>query len=212
MQKNRDYPQLISINYAWVVLVHKAFLFNLIFAIAMYSTAVQADEAPVRDAFESRVQTVLKKLSAASQQDIKVRVEVSQDPRILAYAQLRGDIRIVIGQSFGEPLDESQLAFTLAHELTHILGQHYQRSVAKHKEINSQVSGNPALSATAVAQIRNAFRRTLELEADRNAAQWLLRAGYSLANVEQLIQQLPEATGFDEGSYPTRKERLASIR
>jgi predicted Zn-dependent protease len=130
----------------------------------------------------------------------------------LAYAQLRGDIRIVIGQSFGEPLDEAQLAFTLAHELTHILGQHYQRSVARQKEINSQVMANPTLSATAAVQMRNAFRRTLESEADRNAAQWLLRAGYSLANIEQLIQQLPEATGLDEGSYPTRKERLASIR
>lgn len=130
----------------------------------------------------------------------------------MAYAQLRGDIRIVIGQSFGEPLDEAQLAFTLAHELTHILGQHYQRSVARQKEINSQVMANPTLSATAAVQMRNAFRRTLESEADRNAAQWLLRAGYSLANIEQLIQQLPEATGLDEGSYPTRKERLASIR
>ena len=59
----------------------RAFLFNLLLAIAIHSAAARSDEAPVRDAFATRLEKVLQKLSAASQQDIKVRVEISQDPR-----------------------------------------------------------------------------------------------------------------------------------
>ncbi|MEN9671465.1 MAG: hypothetical protein RL018_1742, partial [Pseudomonadota bacterium] len=122
------------------------------------------------------------------------------------------DIRIVIGETFAEQLDNAQLAFTLAHELTHILGQHYQKTIAKHKEINRLISAHSGLGAESAVHMRNAFRRSLELEADREAAQWLLRSGYSLDNIEGLIKQLPEATGSEEGTYPTRQERLALIR
>lgn len=98
--------------------------------------------------------------------------------------------------------DEDILAYTLGHELGHLIGDHSRNA----RRVEDQV-GNSEVTLIAVT-------REQELEADLYGAELILRAGYSMAglmrNVQNTMGDNPycnfEGLGVSHPSWPQRAE------
>lgn len=84
--------------------------------------------------------------------------------------------------------NEAQLAFVLAHEISHVIEKHaWQEHEYHRKELMALRAGGAfvpfggaLIADLAVAGIRNAYARSLENQADRVALERMLSAGYDI--------------------------------
>jgi hypothetical protein len=84
--------------------------------------------------------------------------------------------------------NEAQLAFVLAHEISHTVEKHAWQAQHYHrKELMALRAGGALvpyggglITSMAASGIQNAYFRSLENQADRVALQWMLAAGYDL--------------------------------
>jgi hypothetical protein len=126
--------------------------------------------------YANKVLDKLKKVSKADLSDVVVYTLKSNE--VNAFATPQGIIYITVGL-FGQIENESQLAFILAHEITHILEKHGQVRYQYSKEmIKKGKYGNDNLSELFK------YTKEHELEADKEGIKLAADAGY---DTESLI-------------------------
>lgn len=113
--------------------------------------------------------------------------------------------KIVISTGFLDCMQyEAELAFVLAHEMGHVLGQHAERELA--------LAGTPEGERGAQAR-----RLRCELEADREGLLLMARAGYDPRvglRFWQRFTSTPEAVLQQQlaGTHPSHEERMRALQ
>lgn len=113
--------------------------------------------------------------------------------------------KIVISTGFLDCMQyEAELAFVLAHEMGHVLGQHAERELA--------LAGTPEGEQGAQAR-----RLRSELEADREGLLLMARAGYDPRvglRFWQRFTSTPEAVLQQQlaGTHPSHEERMRALK
>ena len=113
--------------------------------------------------------------------------------------------KIVISTGFLDCMQyEAELAFVLAHEMGHVLGQHAERELA--------LAGTPEGEQGAQAR-----RLRSELEADREGLLLMARAGYDPRvglRFWQRFTSTPEAVLQQQlaGTHPSHEERMRALQ
>jgi hypothetical protein len=139
----------------------------------------------------SLIPVVQRKMSATEMEKIPFQFFLVQDKEPNAFATANGIV--VVNDSMLETLEnESQLAFVLAHEISHAVQEHYWRQLQyHHKKLAAlQIGGAIAgafggwgsvaknIANLTVAAVRNGYSRDLENQADRMGLEYMSSAGF----------------------------------
>src|SRR5712692_10426792 len=153
-----------------------------------------------------------------------VRIAVLRDPTLNAFAMPNGKVYLHTGL-LSRLENESQLAMILGHELTHVTNRHvlkFNRD-ARNKQIfvlraTSNVFLGLGLQLAFIAAV-NGYGRDLEREADREALERMMAAGYDPREAPRVFELLKNDHGdgsrlenFFFGNHPRLDERIASTR
>lgn len=92
--------------------------------------------------------------------------------------------RIYVTSAMMDAVNDDELAFTVAHELAHILLEHKTSDTA---------------------------RKTRELEADAIAIPLMVRAGYSADGIADMLIRLDVGSSAPSSTHPLRADRIAVI-
>jgi beta-barrel assembly-enhancing protease len=137
----------------------------------------------------------------------KLKVYTLRSPVVNAFATSRGEVFVTLGL-LAQMENEAQLAFVLAHELTHIEEQHsielYLESngVGKNSS-NKDVLKNAQLSDKMLS--KHNYKKELEAEADKKGLQRFLKTKYSTASIRDVFDVLKYAyLPFDNDSFDVR--------
>lgn len=147
----------------------------------------------------------LKSLFCASTQLNKAGIKLTIQENNLPHAETLPGGQIVITNGFLDCMQyEAELAFVLAHEMGHVLGQHAEKEL--------ELVGTPE-------GVRDAQARRLrcELEADREGLLLMARAGYDPRvglRFWQRFNSTPEAVLQQQlaGTHPSHEERMRAMR
>lgn len=147
----------------------------------------------------------LKSLFCASTLLNKAGIKLTIQENNLPHAETLPGGRIVITSGFLDCMQyEAELAFVLAHEMGHVLGQHAEKEL--------ELVGTPE-------GIRDAQARRLrcELEADREGLLLMARAGYDPRvglRFWQRFNSTPEAVLQQQlaGTHPSHEERMRALQ
>ena len=113
--------------------------------------------------------------------------------------------------------DRNQIAFFLGHEIGHILRGHAKDHLTTNAFLNAVMSRLPATGQMLRQVISKGYSRTLELEADQEAARLAAAAGFdaraSMDALKNLAQVSPDASGLAEylSSHPPISERVREL-
>ena len=154
---------------------------------------------------ESLIPAHQKDLPANDPLKIPFRFYLVQDKSFNAEAYPNGVV-IVHSGDFNILQNEAQLAFVMAHEITHAVEKHQWQTLHYHRAELAALSGAGAfipfgggIVTTLTAQsIQSQFARSLENQADRVGLEWMLAAGYD-------IREAPaswKAVSFKKGDRP----------
>lgn len=143
-----------------------------------------------------------------------------------AFASPGGLVHVTRG-ALGLVKNEAELAGVLAHEIGHVAHKHTVNAIRKNKAV--QMGTNTALKDRGAVLnqltnkayemvLENAFDRGDEIDADKAAVQYALKAGYAPATLADFLTRLddrnknqPERNGLF-ASHPETKERIDRIR
>jgi predicted Zn-dependent protease len=105
---------------------------------------------------------------------------------------------------------EDELAFVVAHELSHIALRHHASQLRMQQMLASGAPGEKALLET----IKSAMDRDSEFEADRYGALYAVRAGYRFTKTYEAIKTLSKAMGDEQedSSHAPFSERIAGVK
>jgi hypothetical protein len=136
---------------------------------------------------ESLVPAHQKDLPANDPLKIPFRFYLVQDKSFNAAAYPNGVV-IVHSSVFDFLQNEAQLAFMLAHEISHAVEKHQWQELHYHRaELIALRAGGAfipfggsVVTSLAASGIQNRFARSLEDQADRVGLEWMLAAGYDI--------------------------------
>ena len=113
--------------------------------------------------------------------------------------------------------DRNEIAFFLGHEIGHILRGHAKDHLTANVFLNAVTARLPAAGQMLRQVISKGYSRTLELEADQEAARLAAAAGFdaraSILALNRLAQVSPDASGLAEylSSHPPISERVREL-
>jgi hypothetical protein len=136
---------------------------------------------------ENLVPAHQKDLPANDPLKIPFRFYLVQDKSFNAAAYPNGVV-IVHSSVFDFLQNEAQLAFVLAHEISHAVEKHQWQALHYHRaELTALRAGGALIpfggglvTGLAASGIQNQFARSLEGQADRVGLEWMLAAGYDI--------------------------------
>lgn len=121
---------------------------------------------------------------------------------------------------------EDELAFVLAHEITHVLRRHHYRvvqrqrlaeSAAKQIQAGSDEAAFAALSQASAQIYARGLDKTAEFESDRLGAELMTQAGFDPAAAIGVLEQLQRVKGDDPraellfSTHPSAADRLDTL-
>lgn len=185
-----------------------------------YDTVTSEIVRSSMDSIVSRLKTGLDSL------DYEFNVYILHDTTINAFATLQGDIYVFSGLiSFSD--SPEMLASVIAHEMGHIVNDHYVERLTRELGINVVFTILTGGDASTIGELSKSlfsltFSRDEEREADRFASDLLLKTGINPARSTQFFLKLQreEVHAFSEAmevfmTHPDLKERIeqtASIK
>jgi predicted Zn-dependent protease len=113
--------------------------------------------------------------------------------------------------------DRNEIAFFLGHEIGHVLRGHARDHLTANTFLNAVMSRLPAAGQMLRQVISKGYSRTMELEADQEAARLAAAAGFdaraSIHALNRLAQVSPDASGLAEylSSHPPISERVREL-
>ncbi|HTY60868.1 MAG TPA: M48 family metallopeptidase [Acidobacteriota bacterium] len=113
--------------------------------------------------------------------------------------------------------DRNEIAFFLGHEIGHVLRGHAKDHLTANVFLNAVTARLPAAGQMLRQVISKGYSRTLELEADQEAARLAAAAGFdaraSILALNRLAQVSPDASGLAEylSSHPPISERVRGL-
>jgi len=113
--------------------------------------------------------------------------------------------------------DRSEIAFFLGHEIGHIIRGHARDQLTASAFLNAVATRIPAAGQMLRQMISKGYSRTLELEADREAARLTLAAGFdgqaSIHALKRLAQVFSDNAGLAEyfSTHPPLSERVREL-
>ena len=107
----------------------------------------------------------------------QLRVYTIKSNKVNAYSTNQGIIYVTVGL-FGKVENEAQLAFVLAHEVSHFTNKHVLHSFENQKEIWSKGGDYRKLDVEERTLSQYKYSREAEFEADKDGLQYYLNAGY----------------------------------
>jgi predicted Zn-dependent protease len=122
--------------------------------------------------------------------------------------------------------NEEELAFVLAHEISHVLRRHHYRvvqrqrmaeSAAKQMQAGGGDAGFAALSQASAQIYARGLDKTSEFEADRLGVELMTHAGYDPAAAIGVLERLQRLKGDDPraellfSTHPSPAERLDTL-
>ena len=125
----------------------------------------------------------------------KVRVYTLRSPYVNAFATERGDIFVTLGL-LARLQNEGQLAFVLAHEVSHVQEKHSIKSVLETAKIDRHFSSRSARKTSTENKKllrKSLYSKELELEADSLAVSRYLGAGYDKADIMAVFEVLKKS-------------------
>lgn len=147
---------------------------------------------------------VAAKLIRGDQKLEKVRVYTLRSGAVNAFATDRGNVFVTLGL-LAQLENEAQLAYVLAHELSHVESKHAVDMFLEAKDVERNMSRKNLLSkSTFDEQIvaKNRYSKELEMEADKKGLQRFLQTEYSTATLDVVFDVLKYAyLPFDEVKF-----------
>lgn len=137
----------------------------------------------------------------------KLKVYTLRSPVVNAFATGRGEIFVTLGL-LAQMENEAQLAFVLAHELTHIEEQHalelyLEANGVNKNSTNKEVLKNAQMSDKILS--KHNYKKELETEADQKGLQRFLKTKYSSASLHDVFDILKYSyLPFDNDSFDVR--------
>jgi predicted Zn-dependent protease len=113
--------------------------------------------------------------------------------------------------------DRNEIAFFLGHEIGHILRGHARDHLTANAFLNAVMSRLPAAGQMLRQVVSKGYSKTLELEADQEAARLAAAAGFdaraSLNALKRLAKVSPNVSGLAEylSSHPPISERVREL-
>jgi beta-barrel assembly-enhancing protease len=149
---------------------------------------------------------------------MKVHVYTLRSAAVNAFATPRGDIFVTLGL-LSQLKNEAQLAFILAHELTHVKKEHSMElyltaaGVGKSSK-NNKVMRNASFDTKMLAKCR--YSKALETEADKDGMERFLKTKYNTQTLMQVYDVLQyanlpfEEMPFDLNLFESKDYKLPS--
>jgi beta-barrel assembly-enhancing protease len=115
----------------------------------------------------------------------KLNFYVLRSSSVNAFATSQGVVLVTVGM-LSQIENEAQLAFVLAHEITHYRKKHTLDMYLEVDRINKGSSRSTIFNQTKLDKnlLKNTYSRKLELEADKEGFELMLKSGYDLASLE----------------------------
>ena len=177
-------------------------------------------------ALQTRIEAMVRKIGEASDRpDVVFNVTILDTPEINA-AALPGGF-LLINKGLIESMPEDQLAFVLAHEVSHVQLRHFATTLNMNRALevmnvaDAAKAGEDRSAATGaveeMAKMAHSYARDLEMEADLYGMLYALRAGWSskagtaaMATMRDLVGEIPksEAENSDHPSFSDRIDQL----
>ncbi len=116
---------------------------------------------------------------------------IMRSSSVNAFATAQGAILVTMGL-LSQIENEAQLAFVLAHEITHFKKKHTLDMYLEVDRINRGSSRSQIFEQTKLDRnlLKNSYSRKLELEADHDGLELMLKSGYDLATIEGVFDVL----------------------
>jgi beta-barrel assembly-enhancing protease len=133
-----------------------------------------------------------------------VKIYTLRSGSVNAFATDRGTIFVTLGL-LSQLENEAQLAFILAHELTHVAENHTREMFLESKEIEKGMSRKKVLSESTFDEAlvaKNRYSKELETEADQKGCERFLKTNYSAATIDVVFDVLKYAyLPFDDVKF-----------
>jgi len=161
---------------------------------------------------------------------------IVRDPSINAFALPGGFIGLNTGLIL-RANDESELAAVIAHEIEHVVQQHWSRMMAARKQrsgltaaallasmilaSSGQQAGEAGIALTSAINVTQelSYSRDFEREADRLGIQLLARAGYQPEAMADFFEELQKSARLSDSgapeymrTHPVTTNRIAEAR
>ena len=191
--------------------------------LATWSLGGGADPDP---AIQLKVEGIARRIVAHSDRpDMVLNVVVVPDPSINA-AALPGGF-LVVNQGLVDSLSARELAFVIAHEISHVQLRHFATTMNMTAALEvlssgeaSHASGDNSGTAAAydeLGKMATRYSRALELEADLYGLLYAMRAGYegevgvdAMESMRLLVGEIPDWMAED-ASHPTFSQRITEL-
>ena len=191
--------------------------------MATWMWGVQDDPAVV-----APIDAMVRRIVAASDRpDMVFNLFITSDPSVNASALPGGFL--LINQGLIDLLPPEQLAFVIAHEISHVQLRHFATSMNMNRAlqvietgVQQRAAGEPGEEAqrawSELATMSSTYSRQLELEADLYGMLYALRAGYPLgagvASMQTMLAVLGEQPDYlaQESTHPSFSTRIEQLQ
>jgi len=119
----------------------------------------------------------------------KIRIYTFRSPSVNAFTLADGIIAVHTGL-LAHAKSEAELAFVLAHEISHYTRNHFYSSFKANREATENTWSNPSLSPLAQAENRIGRSKENEIEADQYGLDLYLKSDYALNAVDSVLTTL----------------------
>ncbi len=155
---------------------------------------LQSGAVLFNDDVSNYLNTIAQKVLANESQELKNKVKVYtlRSAYVNAFATERGDIFVTLGL-LARLENESQLAFILSHEISHVQEKHTIKSVLEGARVDKKgARKNRARTAVSDKRVlsKSMYAKELELEADSLAVGRYVNAGYAEENIISVFELL----------------------
>lgn len=159
-----------------------------------------------------------KVLEAVPELKDKVEFYVLRSSAVNAFATNQGIVFINMGL-LAQLENEAQLAFIIAHELTHVQKQHSLNKFLNKKDINRNMSRKRLLQSSNFDEAlvaTNSYSKELEFEADKGGLDIYLKTDYSLEEIKGVFDVLRyahllfEQVPFDKNFFNSESLKVPS--
>ncbi len=177
-------------------------------------------------ALQTRIEAMVRTIAAASDRpDVVFNVTILDTPEINA-AALPGGF-LLINKGLIDSMPEDQLAFVLAHEVSHVQLRHFATTLNMNRALevmnvaDTAKSGEDRAAATSayeeMAKMAHSYARDLEMEADLYGMLYALRAGWpvksgiaAMATMRELVGEIPKSEA-EHSDHPTFSDRIDQL-
>jgi predicted Zn-dependent protease len=191
------------------------------------SREIESQAPLITGPVEAWVESVGKRLAAATKPDFEYSFRVINSPDINAFALPGGYVYVNSGLRKIAQTDD-ELAAVMAHEITHAEEHHFARQYSRASKrgailgIGAAVLGIPNIAANAIDIVNFAvtqkYSRELESEADTEGMKRMARAGYDPAAMVTILERLAKESDrfgtLDKwfASHPEGDKRIAAAK